>query len=758
VAARPAEPSRVAGLSKSERTIEPPLARLLAPTDIVDQPPLLEGPPAELNAVVGTLALGGAERIVLQWAERTAAHHRVRLVVLRDAADEWPVPAGVEVVRLHGVALDERLAALGAAMAASRGTVLCHLLTAAERDALARGGARPIPVLHNAEPGWLESTAALVDTPWVITVSEAAAADVRASGAPVACTVVRHLPAAPTARPGARVFWRARWALPADALVIGMMGGVKPQKAYPRALRILAAVLARGPAYLVIVGGPVGRDGALAWRAVLAQAQRLGLEPFVRLPGFVRDAAGCLPAFDVVLNTSHYEGLSVATLEALAAEKPVVASRVGGQGEVAAPGLTLLPVDAPDAAWVDAITAALVQRPARPDWVGFPSHRLWTLCQLATPPARGRGVLFITANLNAGGAQRSLTNLALALAGRVAAAGGVSLEIAVTGRSSSAAFADALREAGVAVYRTSDSRDCFDHAEVLVRRVAASSIGVVCFWNVDAKVKLLLVKTLGWTAVKFVDVSPGDFAFEEMDATADFQRCIAFSALQYAARLDRLVLKYHAPARRGPRTVVISNGVPDARRPKTRFGASPPRLVVSGRIAPTKFLLEIVAAWRLVRAAMPGVELHLLGPIETRHRDYGERVLAAIGDDLDRGVFVQGGAPDAPQRVARYDVAIVLGESQGCPNAVLEALAAGVPVVANDSGGTRELIVDERTGLLLGDRAPTTIAGAVLRLLRDPELARALAEAGRAHVARGFSMTAMAHAYQTLFSEVTGPC
>ena len=762
MAARSAEPPRVADPSRSAPDPESALARVLVPTDAPEQPSLRELPPADLSAVVGTLALGGAERIVLQWAERTAARHRVRLVVLRDAAHEWPVPAGVEVVRLHGGALEERLFALGAGMATSGTIALCHLLTAAERDALARGGARVVPVLHNAEPGWLEPTAALGGAPWVITVSEAAAADVRASGAAVACTVVRHLPAAPIARPEARAFWREQWALPADALVIGMVGGVKPQKAYPRALRILAALLEHRPAYLVIVGGPVGRDGTLAWRAILAQAQRLDLEPFVRLPGFVRDAAGCLPAFDVVLNTSHYEGLSVATLEALAADKPVIASQVGGQGEVAAPGLTLLPADAPETDWVDAINAACAQRPARPDWVGFPSHRLWTLCHLAAPPAPGPGVLFVTANLNAGGAQRSLTNLAVALAGRVP------LEIAVTGRSSSAAFAATLREAGVVVYRTSDSRDSFDHAEALVRRIGAAAIGVVCFWNVDAKVKLLLVKTLGWTAVKFVDVSPGDFAFAEMDATADFQRWIAFSAAHYAARLDRLVLKYHAPgqpalsghapARPALRTVVIANGVPAARHRKTAFGASPPRLVVSGRIALTKFLLEIVAAWRLVRAAVPDVELHLVGPVEARHRDYGERVLAAIGDDLERGVFVHGPAPDAPERLARYDVAIVLGESQGCPNAVLEALAAGVPVVANDSGGTRELIVDGRTGLLLGDRAPATIAAAVLRLLRDPALARTLADAGRAHVSHDFTMVAMADSYQTLFTEVAGSC
>src|SRR5215208_404573 len=101
-----------------------------------------------------------------------------------------------------------------------------------------------------------------------------------------------------------------------------MIGGVKPQKAYPRALRVLAAVLQRRDVYLVIVGGPTGRDGALAWRATVAQAERLRLEARVRLAGYVPHAARCLAAVDVLLNTSRYEGLPIASLEALAAGVP----------------------------------------------------------------------------------------------------------------------------------------------------------------------------------------------------------------------------------------------------------------------------------------------------------------------------------------------------------------------------------------------------------------------------------------------------
>ena len=85
---------------------------------------------------------------------------------------------------------------------------------------------------------------------------------------------------------------------------------------------------------------------------------------------------------------------------------------------------------------------------------------------------------------------------------------------------------------------------------------------------------------------------------------------------------------------------------------------------------------------------------------------------------------------------------------------VLEALAAGLPVIANDSGGTREQIIDGKTGILLRDRDPATIAAALMRLLDEPALARRLGERGRAHVARAFPMAGMADTYLKLFNTV----
>ncbi|HYH41278.1 MAG TPA: glycosyltransferase, partial [Burkholderiales bacterium] len=621
-----------------------PLQAVLAPASAADQPPLMQSAAREVTAAIASLALGGAERIVLDWAASCAGRYRTRLIVLRDIEHEWPLPPGVEVTRLSGADLPQQLKAAGAVIAAGGNpVVLCHLLTARERAALALGGAHPVPVLHNARAGWHEEADALRDSRRVLAVSRHAANELHESGWRGHCAVIRHVPKTPARTPEARRTWRERWALPQDAMVIGMIGAVKPQKAYTRALRILAA-LDPADTYLVIVGGPVGRDGELAWQAILSQARRLGLEDRVRLPGFVPRASACLSAFDLVLNSSRYEGLSIATLEALAAGLPVVASAVGGQGELPAAGLVLVPFEADDACWAASIAGALRRPAPLPAWRGAPTHRLWTLFHLLHPFAPRPALLFVTANLNAGGAQRSLVNLALGLKGSI------EFEIAVCGNSSDTHFMRTLQQAGVRVGRTADSRDAFDHAEGLVRHVVAQRFGTVCFWNVDAKVKLLLSKALRGVAVRLIDVSPGAYSFEEMDATRAFQAWIAWSADEYHAHVDRVVMKYRGWAPEGLRRklTMIPNGVPAPALPLQAVPGNPaaPRIVMSGRIAPSKFLVEAVAAMRLLWREHPRVELHLLGRAEHRHADYARTLLEAIGDEHGVRVFLHGAAFD----------------------------------------------------------------------------------------------------------------
>jgi glycosyltransferase involved in cell wall biosynthesis len=771
-------PERVVADALVTRFVEASPARVLVTSLADDALPALApaptplAPPADrprhLFAAVSSLALGGAERIVLDWAARNAKRHRVRLLVTGRAAEEWTAPEGVHVVR--AARTDHAMLGLfGRAAQLAGAGVLAHLLRREERQAIAAGGATVIPVIHNAPEGWLEPASALADAPFVIAVSDATASALRDAGVDRPIGVIRHVPTVPERSPALGRHLRAQWRLPEGAFVIGMLGGVKPQKAYPRALRILAALLEHREAFLVIVGGPAGREGDIAMDALRAQVDRLSLRPFVRLAGFVPDAARLLSAFDVLLNTSTHEGFSIATAEALASGLPVVASAVGGQGELRAPGLNLVREDLPTEAWVDALQRVAGTTPPVPNWARFPTHRLWTLAGLAAPgaarpgapapvstfvpgriaPCVARPVVFVTANLDVGGAQRSLVNLCESLQGRFR------FDVAVTGGGDWPGFLRRLESAGVTVVGPTPVNDVFEQAEMVLAHATAIDAGTLCFWNVDPRLKLLLARFGKLRGLRIVDVSPGADAFDEIAAAEGFGAIAGAPVDGFFRELDVLVHKHETRSDLvdQAREIVIPNGVPTPANVRRHWGLPPgPRIVVSGRIAPSKFLHEIVAAMCLVWERRPDCELHLYGPFDRRNRDYGESVRRLLSPDMFGRAWLHGAHEDVPERLADYDLFVVLGRNQGCPNALLEAMAAGLPVIANDSGGTREIVKDGETGLLVDGCAPAPLAAAMLKLLADRDLARRLATNGRRHVETHFSMAAMADAYERLFA------
>jgi glycosyltransferase involved in cell wall biosynthesis len=100
------------------------------------------------------------------------------------------------------------------------------------------------------------------------------------------------------------------------------------------------------------------------------------------------------------------------------------------------------------------------------------------------------------------------------------------------------------------------------------------------------------------------------------------------------------------------------------------------------------------------------------------------------------------------------DIYVQSSIAEGMPNAVLEAMACGLPCVATDVGGTAELVIDGRTGYLVPARDPAAIAARLGQLLTDPDLRARIAAAGRAHVERTFSLAAMVRATESLLDEL----
>ncbi len=133
-----------------------------------------------------------------------------------------------------------------------------------------------------------------------------------------------------------------------------------------------------------------------------------------------------------------------------------------------------------------------------------------------------------------------------------------------------------------------------------------------------------------------------------------------------------------------------------------------------------------------------------------------DRLQYTIADlDLTANVELWGDipAPSVNDLLSESDLFLHTSLSEGISNAVLEAMAAGVPVVCSDVGGMAEAITDGREGRLVPARDPRAAANAMATILRDPELGERMGQAARDRVERDFALDAQVHAMDALFTQ-----
>jgi L-malate glycosyltransferase len=121
---------------------------------------------------------------------------------------------------------------------------------------------------------------------------------------------------------------------------------------------------------------------------------------------------------------------------------------------------------------------------------------------------------------------------------------------------------------------------------------------------------------------------------------------------------------------------------------------------------------------------------------------------------VNRNVLFLGRRSDVPQILASCDIAVSASLAEGMPNAVLEYLASGLPVVATALGGNLEVVQNGVTGLLIPPNDSDALAAALTRLLRDSEFATRLAKAGREYVASNFSFERLVVEIDRLYGEL----
>lgn len=181
----------------------------------------------------------------------------------------------------------------------------------------------------------------------------------------------------------------------------------------------------------------------------------------------------------------------------------------------------------------------------------------------------------------------------------------------------------------------------------------------------------------------------------------------------------------------------------------------PPNALVVGIVAnfrPVKDLPLFLRAAALVSAAVPSAAFLLVG--QGALKAELQKLAAELGI-ADRVFFSVPEVP-VPDYLARFSVACLSSESEGLPNAILEYMAVGLPVVATDVGGVSELIRSGENGFLVREHTPNAFAEPVIRLLQNPEIRARMGRLGFERARAEFDLSAAILRLQQFYLDAAG--
>ncbi|MGE4421871.1 MAG: glycosyltransferase family 4 protein [Pseudodesulfovibrio sp.] len=192
----------------------------------------------------------------------------------------------------------------------------------------------------------------------------------------------------------------------------------------------------------------------------------------------------------------------------------------------------------------------------------------------------------------------------------------------------------------------------------------------------------------------------------------------------------------------------------DRREVRERYGIPEGTcwLVAGGRLSPEKNFGGLIEAVRRMAPSIPDFRLSIFGEGPER------RFLTGLIDrhGLRERVRLHGFTEDFPGLLAGADLFVLSSLTEGLPVVVLEAMAYGIPVVATDAGGTREVVSDGETGVLVPLDDPQALADALVRAASDGPLRERLGKGGFELVNSRFTFAHQACQYEGLYDAMIG--
>jgi glycosyltransferase involved in cell wall biosynthesis len=721
--------------------------------------------------VITSLQHGGAEKIARDLALALPAMDVASRLVVLGKPHRTPLDAPPATLDLSHLPRSARSACLAELAVAHGVDVLhLHLTDADETRALAASGIPVIATVHNTRTGWPRGwqSVAREDIHLMLACSQAVETELRESFPDQPLRTVwngippREFPETPLP--------------PTDGgFVIACVANPRPQKRLHLLPAIVAAtcdeLASRGvsdPSVSLVIAGETSANltEALGCRAAVDRAAiQHGVTGSIRWTEGRESVRSVLAAAHALISCSAHEGLSLAHLEALSSGRPVVACDTGGTRELAwrNPAVRLLDSEAEITGFARALADVLLDPPPsahRLVWRDFTTERMAgrvaRFCRqtASIPPEAPATIWFVSNNLSTGGAQSSLRRLLKEFHTH-----GLRVRLALLQEYPDHPTAGRLDLLGhgidVFVPQPSGLIEPAESVDLILAEMAADPPRALVFWNAITAHKMLLADALPFTPAH--DISPGEMWFSSLERCLDnpLPGLPCRTAADYGRLLAGIVVKYSAEARRaaalGTKVTVIPNGVavPDLSL-RRRQVTGPLVFGTAARISPQKRLDELIAAFRIALTGLPDAVLKIAGGVETGAEDCASEL-----HRLAAGLPVEwlGETQEIASFHATCDVFVMISDPAGCPNASLEALAAGLPVVATEVGGASEQVIDGVTGLLVPARDIAALARAMVEIAKDPARRESMGTAARDHILRHFTLERMTSDYLALLGK-----
>jgi glycosyltransferase involved in cell wall biosynthesis len=573
---------------------------------------------------------------------------------------------------------------------------------------------------------------------------------------------------------------RSSLGLREDDLVVGIVAALRPEKDHETFLRAAALVASADPRARFLVIG----DGAR--RPALQQlADQLGISDRVVFAGVRDDVGRLLALLDVFVLSSSSDCFPMALLEAMAAGCPAVCTAVGGVPEMVQDGVTGFTVPPRDpTALADGVIRLLTSEEAR---------------RAFGAAARARVAADYPLDRSVEEAQRRLLEVVSTPRGRQTAGRPLRLVLVLD-----EAFVGGVEVLMLQVFRAFDPRVvepslvCLRTDGPLAADVRAAGFQVDVLersGRFDTRTLPRLVRelrrrgadavlvphhhraslALGRLAARLARVPATVVAAHDMDLTNVGGRVLPRWAVATLRETDALVLlapsqgeylhrEEHVGRRPWSRTreVVIPNGVVVGPRPdhraraaaRTRLGLPTDAFVagIVARLSPQKAHHVLFEAFAILRGSRPEARLVVVGggPREQELRQLATHL--ALGDSVQ----FTGILRDVPDVLPAFDVSCLSSVHEGVPIAVIESMAAGIPVVATDCGALRDIVVDGEHGFIVPVGDAEALADRLRRLAESPALRERQGTAARRRAEERYRIEQTARGYEDLLVELVG--